>query len=476
MAENNKNPKILIVEDDPELGKTLSDVLEVKGYSPVAVLTGKEGVAAVREEDISLALLDLKLPDISGIDVLKEIKKISPRTEAIILTAFASLDTAMEAVNQGAFSYLQKPYDMERLLLDIRRALERRWARDELRTLAETYSDLCDRSPIAIVNVYRDYHVDCTDRLLEWTGWTREEMAHINLVKESRFINASGNEVVLPPLVAAEMIEKTEKDYIPKLMRGETLEGVYQCYNRKDGGTVPLELNSVGYFGGKEPKPENFVHTICIFSNITERKRAEEEVKKSYKFLETIIDNIPDTVTIRDSQHHFVLVNQAYCNIAGHTKDEVIGKTAHWEKDREVFQTGKGLDIPERTYTDLEGKRHYVSVKKVPLTDESGKPIHVLTISRDITERKRAEEKVKEAYRLREHFLKETSHRIITPVAIIGGYTDLLLESNNLDDAQKEKIQSIRERNEEVEKLVRDALLGKYLEEEEKEGGEGGKG
>lgn len=356
---NNKEreqPKILIVEDDERLGKTLSDVLEVKGYAPIAVLTGKEGVAAAKEEDIPLAVLDLKLPDISGIEVLKEIKKNSPRTEAIILTAFTSLETATEAVNLGAFSYLQKPYDMERLILDIRRALERRWAEKKIRELAETYSDLCDRSPIAIVNVYKDYRVDCTDRLLEWTGWTKEEMEHINLVKESRFIDASGNEVVLPPLVAAEMIEKTEKEYIPKLMRGETLEGVYQCYNRKDGGTVPLELNSVGYFGGKEPKSENFVHTICIFSNITERKHAEE--------------------------------------------------------------------------------------------------------------------KVKEAYRQREHFLKETSHRIITPAAIIGGHTDLLLKSSNLDDDQKEKIRIIRERNEEVEKLVRDALAGKYLEEEEG-GGEG---
>jgi len=59
---------------------------------------------------------------------LKEIKKNSPRTEVIILTAFASLDTATEAVNLGAFSYLQKPYDIEHLLLNIRRALERKWA------------------------------------------------------------------------------------------------------------------------------------------------------------------------------------------------------------------------------------------------------------------------------------------------------------------------------------------------------------
>ena len=116
--EGKRKPKILIVDDDVKLGRTLSDTLEGKGYTPLAVLTGKEGVAAIKEEDIFLALIDLKLPDMSGIEVLKEIKKKSPRTEAIILTGYASLDTAMEAVSLGAFSYLQKPYDMERLILE----------------------------------------------------------------------------------------------------------------------------------------------------------------------------------------------------------------------------------------------------------------------------------------------------------------------------------------------------------------------
>ncbi len=130
----NEEPKILLVEDDPKLGKTLSDVLKAKGYRPIAVLTGEEGIEATKEDDdLSLALIDLKLPDISGIEVLKGIKKNSPRTEVIILTAYASLESAMEAVNLGAFSYLQKPYDMERLLLDIRRALERKRAEEALR-------------------------------------------------------------------------------------------------------------------------------------------------------------------------------------------------------------------------------------------------------------------------------------------------------------------------------------------------------
>lgn len=81
-----------------------------------------------------------------------------------------------------------------------------------------------------------------------------------------------------------------------------------------------------------------------------------------------------------------------------------------------------------------------------------------------------SKKKVEEAYRLREKFLKETSHRIITPVSIIGGYTELLLESSNLNDDQKERIRIIRERNDEIQKLVRDALEGNYLEEEEGDG------
>ncbi len=283
-----KQPKILIVEDDSRLGKNLSDMLKAKGYTPLAVLTGKEGVAAIKEEDI-------------------------------ILTAYASLDTAMEAVSLGAFSYLQKPYDMGRLLLDIRRALKRKWTEESLRILAEVYTDLCNRSPVAIVNVYKNYRVDCTDRLLEWTGWSREEIGHINLVKESRFINASGNEVVLPPLVADEMIEKTEKEYMPKLMRGETLEGVYQSYNRKDGGTVPLELNSVGYFGGKEPKPENFDYTICIYSNITERKKAEEKLK----IFSHAADSSVDGIAMGNLENRITYVNDAFVRMFGYSREEL---------------------------------------------------------------------------------------------------------------------------------------------------------
>ncbi|MBL7117952.1 MAG: PAS domain S-box protein [Candidatus Syntrophoarchaeum sp.] len=90
-----------------------------------------------------------------------------------------------------------------------------------------------------------------------------------------------------------------------------------------------------------------------------------------------------------------------------------------------------------------------------------------LSLREHVKELEESQKKIAEAYRLREHFLKETSHRIITPVAIIGGNSELLLESSNLDEDQKERIRIIREKNEEIQKLVKDALAGKYLKEEE---------
>lgn len=90
-----------------------------------------------------------------------------------------------------------------------------------------------------------------------------------------------------------------------------------------------------------------------------------------------------------------------------------------------------------------------------------------LLLEEHVEKLEESKRQIEEACSLREHFLKETSHRIITPVAIIGGCAQLILESNNLDEDQKKSLQVIRQRNEEVQKLVRDALAGKYLEDVE---------
>jgi len=117
---------ILIIDDDSNLRKTLSDILGVKGYETMTAKNGAEGLELLKQCAVDVVLLDLGLPDISGIEVLDAVKASCPSTETIILTGSATLDTAIEATNRGAFSYLQKPYDIDKLILHIKRAIERR--------------------------------------------------------------------------------------------------------------------------------------------------------------------------------------------------------------------------------------------------------------------------------------------------------------------------------------------------------------
>lgn len=124
---------ILIVDDDPSLRKTLSDILRAKSYMPIAKETGKAALERVKDEPPAVALIDLKLEDTSGLEVMKEIKERYPGTECIVLTGYASKESAIEATNLGAYGYLEKPYNMNQLLLMIQRAIEKQKTEEELK-------------------------------------------------------------------------------------------------------------------------------------------------------------------------------------------------------------------------------------------------------------------------------------------------------------------------------------------------------
>ncbi|HEX9022878.1 MAG TPA: diguanylate cyclase [Geobacteraceae bacterium] len=124
--------RILIIDDDLNLGKTLADILRGKGYEAEAAASGAEGLASFDRAPSNLVLIDLQLPDMPGIEVLERIKASRPATEAIILTGNASLETAIEATNKGAFSYLLKPYEIEQLLQKAKQAMERQQAGEKI--------------------------------------------------------------------------------------------------------------------------------------------------------------------------------------------------------------------------------------------------------------------------------------------------------------------------------------------------------
>lgn len=115
---------VLLVEDEEYIRENLSEILGMHGYKIETAPNGEAGLEAARKRNFDIVLTDLKLPGISGIDVVRAVKAISPTTACIILTGYASVETAVEAMRVGAFTYLKKPFGKDELLITLEKAYE----------------------------------------------------------------------------------------------------------------------------------------------------------------------------------------------------------------------------------------------------------------------------------------------------------------------------------------------------------------
>jgi two-component system response regulator AtoC len=115
---------ILVVEDKDSMAEMLKETLESEGYKVISALDGTEGMRYLKGERIDLVLTDVKLPQKSGIDILKASKEENQLIPVIVMTAYGSIEIAVEAMKMGAFDFITKPFDTDHLLMLIKRALE----------------------------------------------------------------------------------------------------------------------------------------------------------------------------------------------------------------------------------------------------------------------------------------------------------------------------------------------------------------
>jgi DNA-binding NtrC family response regulator len=116
---------LLLVDDDRMFSRVMAAELERRGYTVTTAATGAEAIEEAARREPAIVLLDLRLPDMDGLEVLKVLRERSPGSEVIMLTGHGSIDTAMESVRAGAFDYIAKPCPLEELEVRIQRALER---------------------------------------------------------------------------------------------------------------------------------------------------------------------------------------------------------------------------------------------------------------------------------------------------------------------------------------------------------------
>ena len=116
-------PKILLIDDDEVQLRLQQSILAGQGYAIYSTADGPQGILLYNTHHPDLVLLDIGLPTISGIEVLKQIRQIDPKAKIIVITGYASVESAVLAIREGAWDYVRKPYDVNALLKKIESAL-----------------------------------------------------------------------------------------------------------------------------------------------------------------------------------------------------------------------------------------------------------------------------------------------------------------------------------------------------------------
>jgi DNA-binding NtrC family response regulator len=133
--------KVLVIDDDPEMLDLTQYELQTRGYEVTTAKNGEEGLKLIGEHGVDIALTDLQLPDIHGIELVGMLKDISPRTEIIMVTGYSSLNDAISAIKAGAFYFIEKPVEFEELSLLLEKALERSSQAEEIKNLLGRLSE-----------------------------------------------------------------------------------------------------------------------------------------------------------------------------------------------------------------------------------------------------------------------------------------------------------------------------------------------
>ena len=121
---DNKDKKILVVDDDESLRRIIEYNVSEEGYDVIATDNGLSALEIFKKEEIDLVITDLQMPDMGGIELIKQLRAISPNALVIVITAFGTVDTAVESMKLGAFEYITKPFNREELKIIVKKALE----------------------------------------------------------------------------------------------------------------------------------------------------------------------------------------------------------------------------------------------------------------------------------------------------------------------------------------------------------------
>ena len=368
-----KDIQIIIIDDEENLALNLRDIMEEQGYSVESAFEGKTGLEMCRENEFDIAFVDIKLPDTKGTNLVKEIEKVSPDTGCILMTGYASLESAVEAVKQKkVMAYEIKPLDMNHILPLIKEIAARKEVEASLGKSEKRYREMAELLPDAIYEMDTSMKFTYANRsAFGMLGYDVEDLeTGVNL------IDLMGEKYL--ELARQKLAERSES-MLPGLNE-------YMLY-RKDGSSFFCEVTSAAC----RDDDGEIIGFRGVVRDISERKAAEEEQVR----LETAIKQVAEVIIITDKDGVIQYVNPAFETVSGYMQEDVIGKdfltSMRDTRDKNSLKTikdtvGSGAVWKGRmTNIKKDGSSYEVEATLSPVLDGLGDIVNLVSVQRDVT-------------------------------------------------------------------------------------------